>query len=684
MLKPLGAVDQRVFRRAQQVFEEELRNSFSLDLSDLSRDTWSLLPQLGDFVAEVRTRRHDKLTFARASSEPEDVSLFQRARKRNIALYASEQKLAVRGQFYDEDTLVEYDVLDYTVDAAYAPDREWMEGRARLKLRVRAFVLGAITLKLADSLTVNSVVSEEHGRLLFLRVTNQNAIVINLPSPLARDVELTLHVSYQGRVADQNINDDSVMTEAEAEGPAGSSDQPEDLPLVPAEENWLFSNRVQWYPQAQVTDYATAVMRITVPAQYTVVASGVQDSGSPVAVGLQTAGQPGLARFTFTTPQPVRYLSMIISRMQRVDAATVAVDIVTPDKVTIEGSNGSLGSQLRALAIPPVGGRNTVLLTVDGNRRQEARGRDAMPTLAEIIRLYASIVGDVPYDALNVAMVEANLPGGHAPGYVAVINNPLPTTPFSWRNDPANFSSFPEFFLAHELAHQWFGQAVGWKNYHEQWLSEGFSQYMAALFARERRGDDGFRDILRQFRRWSLEQSAEGPVYLGYRLGHIKGESRVFRALVYNKGALVLHMLRRLIGDEAFFAGVRRYYRDHRFTKAGTDDLRTAMEAESGRTLTRFFERWVFDSGIPRVRYSITIGAEEVTVRLEQSGEIYDLPVTVTLHQTDGKVREEVVLLTEAATEARLPIKGAIRSVEVNADHGALAHFERVRGGSDH
>ena len=64
---------------------------------------------------------------------------------------------------------------------------------------------------------------------------------------------------------------------------------------MPAEENWLFSNRVQWYPQAQVTDYATAVMRITVPAEYTVVASGVQDSGSPVAVGLQTAGQPGLA-----------------------------------------------------------------------------------------------------------------------------------------------------------------------------------------------------------------------------------------------------------------------------------------------------------------------------------------------------------------------------------------------------
>ena len=401
------------------------------------------------------------------------------------------------------------------------------------------------------------------------------------------------------------------------------------------------------------------------------VASGILEEGSPSAAPPATLDNSSRVvprvSYSFATPQPVRYLGIVISRMMRVDAATVALDIV-PTKVPPPDMRGTstLQQQINrinaAIAIPPVGARNTVRLTVDANRRQESRGREALGTAAEILRLYSGLTGDVPYDAVTLAMVEDDLPGGHAPGYFAMINNPPPVAPFNWRNDPASFQGFPEFFLAHELAHQWFGQAVGWKNYHEQWLSEGFAQYFAALYAREKRGENAFRDVLRQFRRWAIEDSDQGPVYLGYRLGHIKGESRVFRALVYNKGAAVLHMLRRLIGDEAFFAGVKRFYADNRFKKAGTDDLRKAMEAASGRDLARFFERWIYDNGIPRLRYSTAVEGQELIVRFEQTGDIYDVPVTVAVTYTDGKIAEFIVPVNDAVNVGQLALTGAVRS----------------------
>src|SRR6476469_6452386 len=136
-----------------------------------------------------------------------------------------------------------------------------------------------------------------------------------------------------------------------------------------------------------------------------------------------------------------------------------------------------------------------------------------------------------------MALIENALPGGHSPGYFVALNHAVPISSINWRNDPAAFNNYPEFFIAHEVAHQWWGQAVGWRSYHEQWLSEGFAQYFAALYAEHHRGEDIFSGVMRQMRHWAIADDDQGPIYLGYRLGHIKGDSRVFRALVYNKGA---------------------------------------------------------------------------------------------------------------------------------------------------
>jgi hypothetical protein len=658
------AVDARALRRAQTIFEEEVGKSFSLDLQDLSRENWSLLPQLGDFLAEVRTRRFDTLTYARATGEAEDVTLFHRGRRRNIAAYASEMKLSSRGRFFNEDDLVEYDVLDYSVDASFFPDRQWLDGRARMKIRVKAYALASITLRLADDFTVSSFTSDELGRLMFLRVKNQNNIVVNLPSPVARDLELTLNIAYAGPIRTQSIEEESLTVGGQ--GGRNSPQRSEDMPHVPPEPNWLFSNRSHWYPQNQVTDYATSTVRFNVPSEYKVIASGREQDA--VVTALPSANAPGRTTYTYDARQPLRYVGVVISKFTRVDAATVALDIVP--------AAAAPATTAAAARVPAMASRNTIALAIEANRRQQERGRDIVPTAAEILRLYASLVGDVPYDSMTIAMVEHDRPGGHSPGYFAVLNNPLPISTFGFRHDPASFNNFPEFYIAHEIAHQWWGQAVGWKNYHEQWLSEGFAQYFAALYAKERRGEQSFRDVMRQFRRWAMDQSDQGAVYLGYRLGHIKGDSRVFRALVYNKGAAVLHMLRRLVGDDAFFAGLRRYYAENRYKKAGTADFQRAMEAESPTKLDRFFERWIYESGLPRVRYSTAVEGQQLIVRFEQLGDVYDLPVTVTLRYADKDV-DHTVLLTAATVVQHFPLSGSLRSVELNADNFSLGTFER-------
>jgi hypothetical protein len=644
-------VDARELARADEIFSEFVSASYGIDLRDLSRERWSLLPGFGDLVAEIRTRRYGTLTYARSTAEAEDITLFDRKRKRNIALYASVERLASRGRFYTEDDRAEYDVLDYDLDLSYAPERQWLEGRARLRLRVKSWALAVLTLRLAAELNVESVHSDAFGRLLSLRVVDQDSLIVNLPSAVPKDTSLVLTVVYSGRIEPQTLDREAIW-----------QDQTSDVPVVLPEARFLYSNRSYWYPQAQVSDYATAVTRLTVPPGYTCVATGDPAPGSPVTI------DDGRRTFAFVASQPARYLSFVVSRFTPVTTGVVeAAEPVTGDGGASQVASG-----------PRQGG---VRMAIAANPRQVGRGREMASKVTAIMQFYRSLAGDFPYRSFTLALVESQTPGGHSPAYFVVLNQPLPTSPFVWRNDPVAFEGYPDFFLAHEIAHQWWGQAVGWKNYHEQWLSEGFAQYFAALYAERDRGRDRFDSILRRMRRTAMDASDQGPVYLGYRLGHITGQGRVFRSLVYNKGAAVLHMLRRLVGDEVFFRAVRRFYAESRFAKAGTDDLRRVFAAEAGRSLERFFERWIHGASLPRLVFSYHVEpasgstASVATLRFEQIGEVFDVPVSVTLTYTSGHSDVVTVPVVEQIVEHRVTLAGPLRQVAANEDQAALAHI---------
>ncbi|MGH8636109.1 MAG: M1 family aminopeptidase [Burkholderiales bacterium] len=666
-------VDAGDLRRAVDMFDDQIGQTLNLDLTDLSRERWSLVPNPRDLIVEIRTRRMGQLTYARSGKDAEDISFFDRRRRRNIAIYASEQKLASRGRFYSEDDLADYDVLRYDIDASFTPDRMWVDGNARIKIRIRAYALTAITLRLAEPLAVRAIVSPQYGRLLFLRVVGQNSVIVNFPTSLSRDTELWVNIVYGGRLEPQLIDRESLFVSDQQQAA-----QVQEQVYIPIEPHYVYSNRSYWYPQAPITDYATAHLRVTVPPDLAVVATGIADGPPAPAPGGVEPGERARRLFVFSAEYPVRYLACIISRFDGVGSRSIPVAVSTPrQSASTHGIERQASGTPQADTVPAAQAGANVILSVVANPRQTGRARSLADRTASIVQYYAKILGDAPYPAFTLAVTEDELPGGHSPGYFAMLNQPPPISSLVWRNDPVAFDSYGPYFLAHEIAHQWWGQAVGWKNYHEQWLSEGFAQYFAFLYAGADRGDDLQRGMLRQMRRWAIEESDQGPVYLGYRLGHIRGESRVFRAVIYNKGAMVLHMLRRFVGDGCFFAGVRQFYRDWRFRKAGTDDFRLAMEHTCGGDLAPFFEAWIYGTAIPSLRFSSTISGSQATVRLEQRQAVVPVPVTVTVTYNDGTTDEIVVPITERVVERTVPLRGGVRSIDANKDYASLAEIDR-------
>jgi hypothetical protein len=622
--KPASASD---LRRAQDVFDDYIGRTLQINLGDLSDERWSITPQPNDLIAEIRTDGHGSLTYTRSTQDPEDITLFDRGRRKNISVYASAEKLAKRGRFFSEDDLVDYDILAYEVDVRVSPDRSFIDGSARLKIKVRAPGLAVLNLRLAESLTVRGVYSLDFGRVLHLRVVNQNSLIVSLPSTAVRGTEFWLHVLYSGRVEPQELDREAITVTQDRE-----------QTIIPPEPRYLYSHRAYWYPQSSVSDYAMSRLTIAVPPDYHVVASGSLAGPPTPAAGVVESGERARQVFTFESKHPVRYLAFVVSRLREV------------------------GTQQMG----------DVTLSVVANARQTGRARGMTARTEDIFEFYRSLIGRAPYPSFTLAVTEREVPGGHSPAYFAVVDQSVQIGNITWRNDPVNFESYPAFFVAHELAHQWWGQAVGWKNYHEQWISEGFAQYFALLYA-ERKLSGVAPNVLRQMRDTAIDRSSQGAVYLGYRLGHIKGQPAVFRSIIYNKSAMVLHMLRRLIGDDAFFKGVQSFYDACEFKKAGTGDFQAVMEQVSGRSLDRFFEAWIFGETIPRVRFSHRLEKDHILVRFEHQGEPVEVPITVTITYPSGETAGVVVPVVEKSVERKIPVTGAPRSVQANADHSALA-----------
>ena len=156
--------------------------------------------------------------------------------------------------------------------------------------------------------------------------------------------------------------------------------------------------------------------------------------------------------------------------------------------------------------------------------------------------------------------------------------------------------------IAHEIAHQWFGDSVTESTWSDLWLSEGFAEYFAGLFIQRYEGELAFQRYLSEEAQayFDYEKRSRTPI-------HDTETEDLFKLLNannYQKGAWVLHMLRSELGDEQFFRAIRIYYNAHKNSTATTEDLRAAFEKAAGRDLKEFFARWIYGAGHPRYELS--------------------------------------------------------------------------------
>ena len=140
------------------------------------------------------------------------------------------------------------------------------------------------------------------------------------------------------------------------------------------------------------------------------------------------------------------------------------------------------------------------------------------------------------------------------------------------------------------------------------------------------------------------------------------------------------------VGDDAFFRGVRRFYVQARFQKAGSDMLRQAMEAEAGRALGTFFDQWIYGDKLPKIAVTTSVEAAQspgssptLVVRVSQLGDRFDLPVPLLVTYPGKKPVSVIVPISDLETETRVPLDGPVRKVELNRAAGVLAEFVKPR-----
>ncbi|PKK82525.1 MAG: hypothetical protein CVT49_13305 [candidate division Zixibacteria bacterium HGW-Zixibacteria-1] len=404
------------------------------------------------------------------------------------------------------------------------------------------------------------------------------------------------------------------------------------------------SDLTHWYPSVGYRKLSDYNLRFTIDRGFHFICVGEKVKDTIVG---------GRQILEYKTPGPVAYVSFNYGKFD-----SVAIDNA-PVPITIE--------------------------YYDGIKKSPVFGSPALDKVTEDVSraftFFYDNFGPYPYDDLDVAAMAVGF-GQGSPGLVHL----------SEITFQRSLKGFDDKFRAHEIAHQWWGHLVNPDSYRDIWLSEGLSEYSAALYVLLGRHDEKtFREILKDWKNKVIQSGMindkksvgykAGPISLGSRLGSELSPGD-FEAIIYDKAAYVLHMLRfELELEESshgrFIKMLADYAARYAGGKASTEDFISVVSPYLGDRTGQFFAQWLYDWRLPKIKSQSKInseGSSEIDIDVHEVGDNFATPYPVRFILSDGSKNTVVYNIQKGENhfiyEAGNGLK--VKAVNFNQDHDIL------------
>lgn len=528
------------------------------------------------------------------------------------------------------------DAQKYDLNVTFAPKDQKITVEGTLSLINRGEEKKEMLLMLSRGMNIS--------RVMVNGMTVKNELLgetwrLSLNTPLKKDEEANIAFTYDGVFSAPEPGKPMALEEKEKPGSSTPelvpSTAPASQPAGPKTRKGTFNPQLAlgdygfalsggaWYPVTIIGDLFDAKMTFKAPAGLEVVSNGAMEKRSPET-----------GEFVFDTKRPVFGLYFVYGKFNYREQ-------------TVNGVQYS-----------------TYLRDANKNKSEAY-----VKVAARILGFYSEKFAPFPYEKMSI--VETPLPpflGGVGPASMMMLHEGMVAQP-----------DVPEALLAHELAHQWFGNLVPINMMdpgYNQWLSEGFATYCDALYTEKTQGHEAFVKHMKKYGQLYFHFAVLFPKNMGSIRDTIPG-TPPYRPVVYEKGALVLHALRKVMGDEKFFDLMKRFVGTYRDKPSVVDDFRRMASDVAGQDLSWFFSEWLDQSVFARWEFMGVTGPNDgkLTLVLKQPEDLMKMPVDITLVGENGQrkvIKDQMI----DQYEQKIQIDSTFKPIKIilDEDYWILKH----------